>query len=171
MPNDLLPWVGFIVFLLAMLAVDLGVFHRKSHVVGVREALIWSVVWIGLALMFNAGVYYWFGLSKALEFLTGYLVEKSLSVDNIFVFLLIFSYFKVPAEHQYKVLFWGVVGALLMRGVFIVVGVSLLRQFHWLIYIFGAFLILTGIRLWTEKSKEIHPEKNPVLKLFRRWVP
>jgi TerC family integral membrane protein len=171
MSNDLLLWVGFIGFLLAMLAVDLGVFHRTPHVVSMREALGWSVVWITLALVFNGVIYYWFGWSKALEFLTGYLVEKSLSVDNIFVILLIFSYFKVPAAHQHKVLFWGVVGALVMRGLFIVIGVSLLQQFHWLIYIFGGFLIITGIRLGTEKEKEIHPEKNPVLKLFRRLVP
>ena len=171
MSNDLLLWVGFIGFLLAMLAVDLGVFHRTAHVVSMREALGWSVVWITLALVFNGVIYYWFGWSKALEFLTGYLVEKSLSVDNIFVILLIFSYFKVPAAHQHKVLFWGVVGALVMRGLFIVIGVSLLQQFHWLIYIFGGFLIITGIRLGTEKEKEIHPEKNPVLKLFRRLVP
>jgi tellurite resistance protein TerC len=136
-----------------------------------REALGWSAVWITLALAFNGVIYYWFGWPKALEFLTGYLVEKSLSVDNIFVILLIFSYFKVPAQDQHKVLFWGVVGALVMRGLFIVIGVSLLQQFHWLIYIFGAFLIFTGIRLATEKDKEIHPEKNPVLKLFRRLVP
>ena len=171
MANDLLLWVGFIIFLLAMLAVDLGIFHRTAHVISMREALGWSVVWITLALAFNGVIYYWFGWPKALEFLTGYLVEKSLSVDNIFVILLIFSYFKVPAQDQHKVLFWGVVGALVMRGLFIVIGVSLLQQFHWLIYIFGAFLIFTGIRLATEKDKEIHPEKNPVLKLFRRLVP
>ena len=171
MANDLLLWVGFIIFLLAMLAVDLGIFHRTAHVVSMREALGWSVVWITLALAFNGVIYYWFGWPKALEFLTGYLVEKSLSVDNIFVILLIFSYFKVPAQDQHKVLFWGVVGALVMRGLFIVIGVSLLQEFHWLIYIFGAFLIFTGVRLATEKDKEIHPEKNPVLKLFRRLVP
>jgi len=171
MPNDLLLWAGFIVFLLAMLAVDLGVFHRHSHVVAVKEAITWSLVWISIALAFNAGIYYWFGQAKAIEFLTGYLIEKSLSVDNIFVFVLVFTYFKVPPAHQYKVLFWGVVGALAMRGIFIAVGVSLIQQFHWLIYIFGGFLIVTGIRLWTEKEKEIHPEKNPVLRLTRRLIP
>ena len=171
MPNDLLLWIGFIVFLLAMLAVDLGVFHRHSHVVAVKEAIKWSLVWISIGLAFNAGIYYWFGQAKAIEFLTGYLIEKSLSVDNIFVFVLVFSYFKVPAAHQYKVLFWGVVGALAMRGIFIALGVSLIQQFHWLVYIFGGFLIVTGIRLWTEKEKEIHPEKNPVLRLTRRLIP
>jgi tellurite resistance protein TerC len=147
------------------------VFHRHSHVVAVKEAITWSLVWISIALAFNAGIYYWFGQAKAIEFLTGYLIEKSLSVDNIFVFVLVFTYFKVPPAHQYKVLFWGVVGALAMRGIFIAVGVSLIQQFHWLIYIFGGFLIVTGIRLWTEKEKEIHPEKNPVLRLTRRLIP
>jgi tellurite resistance protein TerC len=171
MSNGVYLWIGFNVFLLAMLAIDLSLFHRKSHKIELREALLMSVVWIGLALAFNGGVYYAMGREKALEFLTGYLMEKSLSVDNIFVFLLIFNYFKVSGAHQHKVLFWGVLGALAMRAIFIVLGVSLIREFHWLTYIFGAFLVLTGIRLWMEKDKEIHPEKNPALKLFRRLVP
>src|SRR5262245_5930711 len=171
MSNDIYLWVGFNLFVLAMLALDLFVLHRKAHEVGWREALVVSAAWIGLALVFNAGVYYWRGREKALEFLTGYLMEKSLSVDNIFVFLLIFRYFKVAGIHQHQVLFWGVFGALVMRAAFIAVGISLIREFHWITYIFGAFLAVTGIRLALEKDKEIHPEKNPVLRLFRRLVP
>ena len=171
MSSQVLLWVGFNLFVLAMLALDLGVFHRQSHEVGIKEALVWSGVWITLALLFNLGVYYWFGPQPALEFLTGYLIEKSLSVDNIFVFLLIFSYFRVPARYQHKVLFWGILGALMLRAIFIAAGISLLQQFHWVVYLFGAFLILTGIKMATEKDKEIHPEKSPVLKLFRRFMP
>jgi len=167
----ILIWVGFNLFVLGMLALDLGVFNRKPHKTTVREALIWSGVWIGLALLFNAGLYYWLGPQKALEFLTGYLIEKSLSVDNIFVFLLVFSYFKVPAQHQHKVLFWGVVGALLMRALFIALGVALIQRFHWIIYVFGAFLVFSGIKLAIEKDKEIRPEKNPILRLFHRLMP
>jgi tellurite resistance protein TerC len=164
-------WVGFNLFVLAMLAVDLFVFHRQSHEVRIKEALVWTGVWITLALLFNAGVYYWFGSQKALEFLTGYLIEKSLSVDNIFVFMLIFSYFKVPAMYQHKVLFWGILGALVMRAIFIAAGVSMIQRFHWMIYLFGAFLVITGFRIAVEKDKEIHPERNPLLRLFRRIVP
>ena len=165
-------WVAFNLFVLVMLAVDLGVVHRRSHEVKLTEALVWSGVWIALALLFNLGVYYWYGPQPALEFLTGYLLEKSLSVDNIFfVFLLLFSYFRVPPVYQHKVLFWGILGALVMRAIFIVAGISLLQRLHWIIYVFGALLILTGIKMVTEEDKEIHPEKNPVLKLFRRLVP
>ncbi len=172
-------WVGFNVFVLAMLAVDLGVFHRKAHEVKIKEALTWSVVWILMALVFNLGIWLgWFGGyapaergQRALEFLTGYLIEKALSVDNIFVFLLIFSYFRVPAAYQHKVLFWGILGALVMRAVFIAAGVALIHRFHWIIYIFGAFLILTGVKMALQKDKEIHPEKNPVIRAFRRFVP
>ena len=171
MSSQALVWIGFNLFVLAMLALDLGIFHRRSHEVTVKEALVWSGVWIGLALLFNLGVYQWYGQQPALEFLTGYLIEKSLSVDNIFVFLLIFSYFKVPAHYQHKVLFWGILGALAMRAFFIFAGISLIQRFHWIIYLFGAFLVLTGIKMVTEKDKEIHPEKNPVLKLFRRMIP
>lgn len=154
-----------------MLALDLGVFNRKAHVVKIKEALIWSGVWISMALLFNVGIYYWLGPRPALEFLTAYLLEKSLSVDNIFVFLLIFTYFKVPALCQHKVLFWGILGALIMRAIFIAVGVTLIQQFHWIIYVFGAFLVFTGIKMAFQQDKEIHPEKNPVIKLFRRFLP
>jgi TerC family integral membrane protein len=164
-------WVGFILFVLAMLALDLGVFHRESHEVTIREALAWSGVWIILALLFNLGVYYWLGPEPALAFLTGYLIEKSLSVDNIFVFLLIFTYFRVPARYQHQVLFWGILGALVMRAILIVLGISLIQRFHWVIYLFGAFLILTGVKMALDKDKEIHPERNPALRLFRRLAP
>jgi tellurite resistance protein TerC len=164
-------WVIFNLFVLAMLALDLGVFHRRSHRIGIKEALVWSGVWIALALLFNLGIYYWRGPDAALEFLAGYLIEKALSVDNIFVFLLIFSYFRTPARHQHRVLFWGVLGAFIMRAIFIFAGVSLIERFHWVIYLFGALLILTGARMATGKDKEIRPEKNPALKLFRRLMP
>ena len=154
-----------------LLALDLGVFHRKAHEVKIKEALVWSAVWICLALAFNLGIFFWRGKQVALEFLTGYLVEKSLSVDNIFVFLLIFSFFKVPSEYQHKVLFWGIVGALLMRAALIFAGVALLTKFHWIIYIFGGFLVLTGIKMAIQKDKEIHPERNPMLRLFKRLMP
>jgi tellurite resistance protein TerC len=171
MEQQLWLWVGFNVFVLAMLALDLGVFHRQSHEVSIREALMWSAVWVALALAFNAGVYYFRGPEAGIEFLAGYLIEKALSVDNIFVFLLIFSYFRVPPQYQHKVLFWGIIGALVMRAVFIALGVALIRQFHWVIYVFGAFLVYTGIRIAREKEKEIHPEQNPVVRLFRRLMP
>lgn len=165
-------WIGFTLFVLGMLAIDLGVFHRKTHAVSMREAIVWSVVWIGLALCFNAGVYFWFGSERALEFLTGYLIEKALSVDNLFVFLVLFSYFAVPAQLQHRVLFWGIVGALVMRAAFIMAGSALIQQFHWIIYIFGAFLVFTGIKLLAARDgANIHPERNPVLKLFRKVMP
>lgn len=164
-------WLGFNLFVAAMLALDLGVFHRHAHAVKLREALSWTAVWIALALCFNVGVYAWHGRQAALEFLTGYLIEKSLSVDNIFVFLLIFSYFKVPGVYQHKILFWGILGALILRAVFILAGVTLLHRFHGLVYVFGVFLIVTGIRLAFEKDKEIHPERNVVLRVFRRLMP
>ena len=164
-------WIGFGVFVLAMLALDLGVFHRKSHIVGMKEALTWSVVWIALALLFNAGVWYWRGPDQGLTFLTGYVVELSLSVDNLFVFLLIFAYFKMPAQYQHKVLFCGILGALVMRAVFIGAGIALIQKFHWIIYVFGAILVISGLKMAFEKDKEVHPEKNPVLRLFRRFMP
>lgn len=164
-------WVGFNVFVLAMLALDLLVFHRKPHEVSVREALTWSGVWIALALAFNAGIYFFQGRQPALEFLTGYLIEKSLSVDNIFVFLMVFAYFRVPQKYQHEVLFWGILGALVFRAIFIAGGITLIKNFHWIIYVFGSFLIFTGIKMWTDKEKEIHPEKSAVLKLFRRFMP
>ena len=154
-----------------MLALDLGVFHRKSHTVKLREAMTWSVVWIALAAVFAVIVYFWHGRPASLEFITGYVIELSLSVDNLFVFLLIFRYFKVSPEHQHKVLFWGIVGALVMRAIFILVGVSLISRFHWVIYVFGALLIYSGIKLFFQSESEVHPEKNPILRLFRRFVP
>ena len=171
MSSQVWMWVAFNVFVLVMLAVDLGVLHRRAHEVRLKEALVWTAIWIALALLFALGVYSWYGPQSALEFLTGYLIEKSLSVDNIFVFVLIFSYFKVPARYQHKVLSWGILGALVMRVLFIFAGIALLQRLHWIIYVFGALLILTGIKMATEKDKEIHPDKNPVLKLFRRLVP
>jgi tellurite resistance protein TerC len=154
-----------------MLALDLGVFHRKAHVIKIKEALVWSGVWITLALLFNLGIYLWRGQETALEFLAGYLIEKSLSVDNIFVFLLIFSYFGVPPLYQHKVLFWGILGALIMRAVFIATGITLIEKFHWTIYLFGAILVLTGVKMALQKDRKIQPERNPVIRLFRRCVP
>jgi len=171
MGKQILLWVAFNIFILAMLALDLGFFHRKAHAIKIKEALVWSGVWIALALLFNLGIYFWCGPETALEFLTGYLIEKSLSVDNIFVFLLIFSYFGVPSLYQHKVLFWGIIGALIMRAVFIIAGIALIEKFHWTIYIFGAFLILIGIKMALQRERKIRPERNPALKLFRRWVP
>jgi tellurite resistance protein TerC len=164
-------WIGFNVFVLAMLALDLGMFHRKAHAISIKGASIWSVVWIILAMAFNAGVYFFSGPEPALQFFTGYLIEKSLSVDNIFVFGLLFTSFNVPAAYQHRVLFWGVLGALVMRGILIVLGTSLLDTFHWIIYLFGAFLIFTGVRMAFHKEEEVHPERNPLLKLVRRIVP
>ena len=174
-------WIGFNVFVLVMLALDLGVFHRKSHAVSGREALTWSLVWISLSLVFNAVIYlFWDRMAPnstytngeaALAFFTGYLIEKSLSVDNIFVFLLIFSFFAVPAAYQHRVLFWGILGALVMRGTLIAVGAALLHEFHWIIYIFGAFLIFTGIRMAWHHDENVQPDKNPVVKFFRRFMP
>jgi tellurite resistance protein TerC len=154
-----------------MLVLDLGVFHRRAHTVKFREALVWSMVWIVLAAIFAVVIYFWHGRTPSLEFVTGYVIELSLSVDNLFVFLLIFRYFKVSPAHQHKVLFWGILGALIMRAVFIVTGVGLIQKFHWIIYIFGAFLVYSGIKLFRQGEAEIHPEKNPILRLFRRWVP
>ena len=164
-------WVGFHVLILALLALDLLVFHRNAHEVRLREATIWSVVWIALALLFNYGVYRQLGAEPGLEFLTGYLIEKALSVDNIFVFVLIFSYFRVPPEYQHRVLFWGVLGALIMRGTMIGAGAVLIREFRWVIYVFGAFLVVTGIRMAAHDEQEIHPEINPVLRVIRRFLP
>lgn len=163
-------WVGFNAFVILMLALDLGVFHRKAHAVRFREAITWSAVWIGLALLFNIGVYYGLGAQPALEFFTGYIIEKSLSVDNIFVFLMVFSYFRVPGEYQHRVLFWGVIGALLMRAGFIAAGIGLLERFHWIIYVFGAFLIFTGIKMSQHKDKEIRPEENLAVRLANKFL-
>jgi tellurite resistance protein TerC len=171
MSNQILIWVAFNIFVLAMLAVDLKVFHRQAHAVKLKEALIWSAIWIALALAFNLGLFFWRGSEAALEFLAGYLVEKSLSMDNLFVFLMIFSYFGVQAAHQHKVLFWGVLGALIMRGIFIFAGIALIERLHWIIYVFGALLIISGVRMAFSNNEEINPERNPVLRLFRRFVP
>ena len=164
-------WVGFTAFVAVMLALDLGVFHRSAHEVSFKEAIIWSTVWVALAVVFNVGVWMWFGPTRALEFTTGYLIERALSVDNIFVFLVVFSYFSVPKEHQYRVLFWGILGALAMRAIFIFAGAALLSRFHWVIYVFGALLVLTGVKLLVQRDQELHPQNNPVLKLFLRYVP
>jgi tellurite resistance protein TerC len=171
MGNEIYWWIGFNAFVLAMLALDLGVFHRKAHEVSVREALIWTGVWVALAMLFNVGLYYIQGKESALAFLTGYLIEKSLSVDNVFVFYLIFTALAVPKAYQHRVLFWGILGALVMRAILIAVGITLMKSFHWVIYVFGAFLIVTGIRMALCKDKEIDLEKNRVLRLFCRLVP
>jgi len=168
MNESALRWVGFNLFVLLMLALDLGVFHRKSHAVSVKEALIWTGVWITMALFFNLLIYSQFGEEKAVEFFTGYLIEKSLSVDNIFVIILIFSYFQVSAEYQHKVLFWGILGALVMRGIFIFSGIELIHRFHWLVYIFGGFLIFTGVKMLVSDDSKIEPEKNPLIKFARK---
>ncbi len=177
MPSRWIFWVGFNVFVLAMLALDLGVVHRRKRVLGFREAIGWTAIWIGLAAAF-ALLLYWFGHSIAgsprpnaqlsLEFITGYVIEQSLSVDNLFVFLLLFRYFNVPREYQHEVLFWGVLGALIMRLVFIVAGVALLNRFQWITYIFGTILIYSGIRLLRRRGASVHPDKNPLLRAFRK---
>jgi tellurite resistance protein TerC len=168
MNDSVVLWTAFNAFVLGMLALDLGVFHRKSHEVGVREALTWTSVWIALAMFFNLFIYYYFDKEKAVEFFTGYLIEKSLSIDNIFVMIMIFSYFSVPSAYQHKVLFWGILGALVMRVIFILVGVELIHSFHWLIYIFGGFLVITGIRMLSSGNATFEPEKNPLVKLARK---
>lgn len=164
-------WILFNLFVAVMLALDLGVFHRRAHVVKFREALGWTVMWIGLAAAFAVLVYFWHGRTTALEFITGYVIELSLSVDNLFVFLVIFRYFKVSGPNQHKVLFWGILGALIMRGLFIFLGIGLIRQFHWIVYVFGALLLYSGYKLLRESGADVHPEKNPVLRLVRRWIP
>lgn len=169
--NHIWWWILFNAFVILMLAVDLFIFNRKAHEIKIKEALFWTVVWVLLALIFNFGVYLMRGKDVALQFLAGYLIEKSLSVDNLFVFLLIFSCFGVHKAYQHKILFYGILGALFFRALFIVLGVKLINQFHWLMYVMGAFLILTGVRLAFEKDKEIHPEKNIVLRFFKKIMP
>jgi tellurite resistance protein TerC len=164
-------WVGFLAFVLTMLAVDLGVFQRRPHAVGWREALAWSAVWVSLALLFNLGIYVWFGPQRALEFFTGYLIEKALSVDNLFVFLVIFGYFGISPALQHRVLFWGILGALAMRAAFIMAGGVLLQTFHWTIYLFGGLLVLTGVKLLRERSGDFHPERNRAVRLLARVLP
>ena len=164
-------YAAFVAFILAMLAVDLGVFQRNAHAVSMKEAAVWSGVWIGLSFIFAGVVYFWQGSQLALEFLAGYLIEKALSVDNLFVFLLLFGIFAVPRAYQHRVLFWGVVGALITRGLFILVGSALMARFHWIIYVFGAFLVYTAVKLALGKDTEIHPQNNPVLRIARRYLP
>jgi TerC family integral membrane protein len=168
--DNLFLWVIFNVFVLGILALDLLVLHRKAHAVSLREALAWSCVWVSLALLFAVGVYFFRGGEKALEFLTGYVIEWSLSVDNLFVFLVIFSYFAVPPIYQHRVLFWGILGALVLRAIFIATGTALLTNFHWMIYVFGGFLIFTGIKLLFAGEEKIEPEKNPAVRLVRRLM-
>src|SRR5262245_26927160 len=169
-PNETGIWIVFNIFVLLMLGIDLFV-HRKDHTVGMKEALIWSAIWTIVALAFNVLVYFWLGSKLALEFFTGYLIERTLSVDNLFVFLLIFSYFAVPSQYQRKVLFWGIFVALIMWAIFIAAGLTLIIMFHWVIYVFGLFLIYTGIKMAQQQDEQIHPEKNVVIKLFRKMMP
>lgn len=172
MLENALHWVLFNIFVLGLLVLDLGVFHKKSHTVGVKEALWWTAVWVSLALLFNAGIWYTEGPTVALEFLAGYLIEKSLSVDNLFVFLLVFSYFRVPAAHQHKILFWGILGALVMRGILIVLGAALLTRFYWIMYVFGGFLVFSGIKMFFEKEDDNpHPDNTFAVRLFKKMYP
>ena len=164
-------WVAFAGIIAVMFVLDLFVFNRKSHEIKFREALSWTLVWVGLALAFNLGVWYFMGPAKALEFFTGYIIEESLSVDNLFVFIMIFSYFHVSRAQQPKILKWGIIGALVMRGIFIVVGIELIERFHWMVYIFGAVLIYTGFKMAFGGDEEVHPENNPLVKLVRRFMP
>ena len=164
-------WIGFSAFILLMLSLDLGLLNRKAHTIKYREAATWSAVWVTLASLFAGLVFYYQGTTRGLEFVTGYLIELSLSVDNLFVFLLIFSYFKVPAKYQHRVLFWGVMGALVMRLTMIFIGAALINRFHWIIYIFGAFLVYTGIKMFRQEELDIQPEENPVVKLVTRYIP
>src|SRR5688572_19970424 len=171
MDETVVLWTVFNVFVLGMLALDLGVFHKKSAEISVRDALVWTGIWITLAMVFNFFIFQYFGRQQAIEFFTGYIIEKSLSVDNIFVIIMIFSYFHVPPSYQHKVLFWGILGALVMRVIFIFAGIELIHRFHWLIYIFGGFLVVTGLRMVFGGDSKIEPEKNPVVRLVRRIFP
>lgn len=169
--HEVLLWILFNLAVLALLVLDLVVFRRRARTIRLREALLSGAVWIALAAGFAVGVYFWRGRSSALEFTAAYLVEESLSIDNLFVFLLIFRYFQVPEEYQHRVLFWGILGALVLRGLFIVSGLALLRHFHWVIYLFGAFLVYTGGKLAMAGKAKIQPEQNALLRAFRRWFP
>ncbi len=171
MQVNLWMWGVFTVAVLGLLLLDLTVFHRHAHIVSKKEAALWSVLWIALAMLFNIGIYVFYGKERALEFLAGYVIEKSLSVDNIFVFLMLFSYFSVPAIYRHRVLFWGILGALVMRAVFIGVGAALLHNFHWVLYVFGAFLVFTGIRMVAKKEEQTDPSTNPAIRLLRRFMP
>lgn len=167
----MVPWIAFNAVVLVLLAIDLGVFNREAHVISTKEAGTWTAVWVSLAMCFAAGMFYFKGSQAGMEFLTGYLIEYSLSVDNIFVFVLLFSYFGVKREYQHRILFWGILGALIMRGTMIAAGTVLINRFHWIIYVFGAFLLITGIRMAFKHEEQIDPEANPVLKLIRRFIP
>ncbi len=169
--HQFLLWGGFIVFILGMLVLDLLVLQKGDHEIKVRESLLWTLFWIVLSLLFNAGIYYFMGLSYALEFLTGYLIEKSLSVDNIFVFIMVFSYFGIASKYQHKILFWGILGAIVMRAAFIFAGVTIIEKLHWAIYVFGFFLVVIGVKMALQKEKEIHPDRNPVLILVKKFLP
>ena len=164
-------WLGFALLMAIMFALDLGVFNRKSHEIGFREALVWTLVWVSLALAFNAGIYLYLGPAKALEFFTGYVIEESLSVDNLFVFIMIFSYFHIPRSHQPKILKWGILGALAMRALFILIGIGLIERFHWMVYLFGGILVVTGIKMAFGGGNHIEPEKNLMVRLVRKFVP
>lgn len=168
MTTPLWLWSIFAAIILVTLTLDLGIFHRENREIGVREALLWSLVWISISLLFDLGIYLYSGSGPAVQFLTGYLIEKSLSVDNIFVFMLIFNYFNVPSKYQHQILFWGIIGAVIMRGVLIVTGITLIHRFQWVIYIFGTFLIVTGIKMIFKREKQIDPDKNPILRLLQR---
>ena len=169
--NQILFWILFNIFVAAMLALDLGVFHRRTDSLTLRQALAWSGLWILLAGIFAVLLFFWQGSRAALEFSTGYVIELSLSVDNLFIFLLVFRYFRLPQPEQYRVLFWGIIGAIAMRAAFIFAGVGLIHRFHWIIYLFGLLLVYSGIRLLFQRGAEVHPEKNPLLRLFRRYIP
>ena len=171
MDTPVIFWILFNAFVLLMLALDLGVFNRKAHEISLKEALTWTFVWVFLAMVFNAIIFYWRGQQQALEFFTGYLVEKALSIDNIFVFIMIFTYFQVPSKYQHKVLFWGIIGALIMRVIFIFAGVALIEKFHFTIYIFGALLIFTGYKMFYHNNAKIEPDKNPVIRFFKKFIP
>jgi len=171
MSSQVLMWIGFNLVVLVLLFLDLKVFHRKAHVISVKESLLWTAFWIGLSLLFNLIIFFWRDGDTAIAFLTAYVVEKSLSVDNLFVFLLIFTYFSVPAMYQHRVLFWGIAGAIVMRLAFILAGVALLEKFEWVTYVFGAFLIGTSIRIGLHRERKVDPQRNPVLRLFKRFAP
>lgn len=171
MEHSLTLWIVFNVFIVAMLIVDLAVFNRKEHEITIKESLVWTAIWISLSVVFGIGLYFYMDPQSSLNFFTGYLIEKSLSIDNIFVFILVFSYFGVPAKYQHKVLFWGIFGALVMRFLFIFLGVALIERFDWIIYIFGAFLLYTGVKMAFEMEKEVHPDRNPLLKVVRKFIP
>lgn len=172
MEEQLSLWIGFNGLVLGLLALDLGVFHRRAHEVSLKEGAIWSAVWIALALFFNLGLFLWRGNEPGLEFLTGYIIEKSLSVDNLFVFVLIFSVFGVPGKYQHRVLFWGILGALFMRGILIALGTTLIASVEWIVYVFGVFLLYSGVRIGMHRERTtVHPERNPVVRVLHKLIP